>query len=535
MTDNLHQPETTTQAEAYKVLTATIEGLKNYLDVMAKLKLGEEPVSLDNPIPVTQGQIEDDGNSVTIDSTTIVPWTGEWFLTREAGIVRQLTVLASNVSIGLGGTFTFQYSRDGINPTINEVRPIEDFSTLRDFSLENAGRYYRILFNPSRALTPGEFIFIDTFHSRQYEGPFVRLLNQELEEENAALQHLASFIKCLRPDGKSINVRSTYRGALQTSIIDHQIGEPVTITPSGSLKTADLIRLIGGQFNNNAILPTFWTTLVANGGTNVVGGGELTLSTNTTANGSAKIQSFKKGRFISDNVNVIQCDARLGDISAVNNVRRWGAFDPNNTIDGNGHFFEFNGSDIRIVTRKGGVDSVIPSASFNGDTPFILDTAAHNYEVFYSSTYAYFFQDRKIIHSAMFPMFSPFLTFDLRLGFENTNTGGSTTQRQLFTRGSSLARLGPATGRPNFANVSAAGTVTLKNNAGNFRRVAVSDPGVAGASISFYDSLTASGTLIATIDLTVASVASLEFDLDFDTGLTYIVTGAGFNLTVVFD
>lgn len=183
------------------------------------------------PIGVLLPQSLDSGNSITIDSSTITPWIGTWSRTRSSGIVRQLVVIASTVSSGLGGSFTFEFGEDGVNATISEQRTIGDFETMRDFDLINAGEYFRVKFTPSRSLTPGELIFITTTQRRQNDGSFVRLANQEIEEQNAAMGQVFSYLKAFNVDtGKSVNVRPALHGV----DVNNRMSTPLT---NGPLKT----------------------------------------------------------------------------------------------------------------------------------------------------------------------------------------------------------------------------------------------------------------------------------------------------------
>lgn len=164
----------------------------------------------------TQPQTLNAGNSGTILAPGAA-FTGVWVLTRSVGIVRVLTVLASNVPLTLGGTFTFQFSEDGATPTITEARTITDFTTVRDFDLLNAGAYYRVLFTPSRVMVAAEAVYISTTLRLQDDGPFVRFANQELEEANAAMPSAFSYQKAFGLDMKSKNVRASDVSAANSS------------------------------------------------------------------------------------------------------------------------------------------------------------------------------------------------------------------------------------------------------------------------------------------------------------------------------
>lgn len=184
-------------------------------------------------VTTAQGQISDSGNSVTITSATSVPWTGDWYETRSAGIVRQLTTIFSAVSSGLGGTFTFEYSEDGSTASISEQRAITSFSSIRDFDLLNAGAYYRVTFNPDRALTGGESIVITTTHRTQNDGAFVRLADQEIERDNAAMAQTFAYLKAFDINGISRNL------GLDIDTVFQQATPTASSLPSGTAPTID--------------------------------------------------------------------------------------------------------------------------------------------------------------------------------------------------------------------------------------------------------------------------------------------------------
>lgn len=162
-------------------------------------------------------------------ATLISGGYGTYTLTRPEGIIRQLVVLSSRTK-NIPGVFCFQYSEDGIDATITEVRPIGDFSTVRDFDLQNAGQYFRILFAPKRVLSATETVVTATTLKRTFDGSFVRLANQEIEEANAAMGQTFAFFKGFDAiTGKSVNIRPSKSGALRTR------DDNLTTSQSGSL------------------------------------------------------------------------------------------------------------------------------------------------------------------------------------------------------------------------------------------------------------------------------------------------------------
>lgn len=170
----------------------------------AQLRASAVPVSMS----AAASQVVDTNNTATIVAPGSA-FVGTWTATRSANYVRQLTVLASTVSSGLGGTFVFEYGENGSTATISETRVITDFATVRDFDLINAGAYFRVSFTPSRAMTGAEMVFVTTTHRRLNDGAFVRLANQEIEEANAAMPQTFSYGKAFGLDGKSKNLRAS--------------------------------------------------------------------------------------------------------------------------------------------------------------------------------------------------------------------------------------------------------------------------------------------------------------------------------------
>lgn len=89
--------------------------------------------------------------------------------------------------------------------------------------------------------------------------------------------------------------------------------------------------------------------------------------------------------------------------------------------------------------------------------------------------------------------------------------------------------------RNSFANISTATTTTVKSGAGFLHLVQI-NAAVALATINIFDNTAGSGTLIATITMPAALLASqvtLRYDISFATGLTIVTTGAQ-NMTVSF-
>ena len=103
------------------------------------------------------------------------------------------------------------------------------------------------------------------------------------------------------------------------------------------------------------------------------------------------------------------------------------------------------------------------------------------------------------------------------------------------------AVLGPAmpsvVGPYNYTNITTLATTQVKNKAGVLHLVQVNAPNAAAGTITVWDSLTASGTKIATI-ITPASATAfpvpMVFDVVFNTGLTIQTTVQALDITIAW-
>lgn len=310
---------------------------------------------------------------------------------------------------------------------------------------------------------------------------------------------------------------------------DNQTDTDFSIAPFGELKVADLVHLIGGSHEGSTIDAIRWSTTLANGGTITISGGVATLRTNITADASALLNSLKIGRFLNGAHNIYVAGIRLGDTGIANNIRRWGVFD-----DSNGLFFELAGTAIGIVIRKNGSDTRI--TSFNGITAFVLDTNFHVYEIIYSAGSARFLQDRKLIHKYSNTSSAVCDKMGLKLGAENKNINGATDDIILDVRGSAIYRFGSQNPRPIFRRISTAETaVVLKIGPGTLQRVIINKKGLASATLTLYDGIDATGTIIAIIDTNDTAGGYLEYNGDFNIGLTFTSTSNPGDITILFD
>lgn len=344
-------------------------------------------------------------------------------------------------------------------------------------------------------------------------------------------------IPFLNPLPRALDENGDLQVGVKSAIDDS--GFPLRHTPRGEQMSVPPFKLIGQTFTDAAIDAQLWTFSVGTGGTVTEANGQLTMSTGTTANNSVNIVSTSTARYVSSTTQLFRTTVRLPDTGTVNNIRRGGMFTATD-----GAFYEMNGTTFRFVVRKGGVDTAISNGSFNGKygNTFAFDTNVHIYEILYNSEYVYFIIDNKLIHTIESQLAPWTSTLHLPIRFENTNSGGSTTNVSMEIRSASTSRLGLPNTQPinRFQSGLTAG-LTLKSSPGNLQSIIIS--GVTSTSVvTLYDNTTATGTIIwSSGSMTIGSQSSnlplyIDFKgISFSTGLTLAITTAACNVSVLYE
>lgn len=303
--------------------------------------------------------------------------------------------------------------------------------------------------------------------------------------------------------------------------------QPLTLDPNHALyinapvtsnfRISEATLLTGSVFEGTVLDPDEWLSAVANLGTVVINNGQAELRTNTTANGGSKVYSSRLGRFLVNNTNVFKTTLRLNELNIANNKKHWGVLD---NASGNGLLFEINGSNVNIIIRNNGTDTIISSSGFNGTGTFVLDTAFHSYEIYYIHDGIMFYQDGMPIHKLFNPL-GPFMAeYDLPVFFENANYSSGATQTSMFVTAGSVSRLGDASNKPVYQHLNTPSTtMVLKEDAGTLVKIIVTNSGSPGATFTIYDDIGTSGRVIAKIN-TSSIIGELVFDVDFNIGLT---------------
>ena len=323
-----------------------------------------------------------------------------------------------------------------------------------------------------------------------------------------------------------------------TSLLDAETGADILVAPNGSANVGELIRLVGGNFvSGQPLLTNIWTTATVNGGSTSTTNGELILSTNTTANGEVRVQTARRARFITATFNIAHLAISTPNNANANVVRRWGCFDPNGSGGTDGVYFENDGGTYTIKrVRNGVLQETVAEASFSevADNPLVKNDNIAVYEIIYNAGTIFFYQNRKLLHRMNSLGTAAYGTPHLRAGFMVQNKNGNTTNNTLVTRGIGISRIGAAAVVPDFFRIDSSGTFTIKNTPGRLHRIVITDKGVGVATVTAYNNTAASGNIIAIIDSSDVQ-GVLEFQAEFDIGLTIVVSGSTVGLTIIYD
>lgn len=329
-------------------------------------------------------------------------------------------------------------------------------------------------------------------------------------------------------------------------IFDPNYGGNSRIAPNGSHEMAELIRLVGGNFQDGDLLGNLWRQNDINGGSSMMLDGEMVLSTNTAADGEARVQTFKRARFITGTFNKSHMAIQYSPSwDAADVVRSFGIYDPfaiyaGGTVNGV-RFVNTSGVFTLERLRGGSVVENISEGSFNGATitgvptnTLTKDDNVHIYEFQYNAGRIDFIQDGKLIHRMTSLLSVAYNTPHLPGALVCQNINGNTANNQLKSRGFSISRIGSLAARPERFRITGTSSGTLKNGPGTLRSVLISDVGNGIATINLYDSATPSGDIIDSIDVS-ENLVDLAYELDFDFGLSFDVSGTGISILVLYD
>lgn len=317
-------------------------------------------------------------------------------------------------------------------------------------------------------------------------------------------------------------------------LIKDEYGFEAELTPLNEIRTCDKHRLCGCMFAGTTPDAGIYTTVLTGSSTATITDRLLTLATGTTLNSTARIETITTGQYTASNSNMARLSLKVGDLGTTNNIRRWGA-----TLTTDGFFFYLNGTTFGVGYRKNSIETYITQTNFNGDKTFVLDTNLNAYEIYYTTTKVYFTINSKLVHTLSATTVPLIANFNLKPAITNVNSNGLTTNCTISVTAMSLNRFGPLITNPFYRNLTGASTTTLKQSAGRLHSLIINGAGQTGQTVTIYDNISATGTKIATIDVSkIPSPMVLQYNtygIAFSTGLTLVTVGSAVDITVIYE
>jgi hypothetical protein len=319
-------------------------------------------------------------------------------------------------------------------------------------------------------------------------------------------------------------------------------GFEVENTPIGEMRVVIPTKLVGANFEGGTVDTSFWTATSVNSGTIVQANAQVTLSTATTnANGTAKLNSLRRARYVSGNSMCYRSVITL-TAGAANNTRKWGiAYGATMPTITDGAYFQLNGTTFSIVTLKGSSATTVNTGSFNGTLGASYDpsTTVKTYEIYWTNSKVYFVIDGMILHTVSASTTTWADTMNFYIYMDTVNSNALQTNHTLQCRVAGIRRLGALLSQPTsyyFASGTSAG-VNLKLGPGNLHSIIFNN--TANNSVILLSDSTSGGTPIIfshTAGATTTSAYSLDFKgLPFHNGLRLAVSSANSSLVIIYE
>jgi len=304
-------------------------------------------------------------------------------------------------------------------------------------------------------------------------------------------------------------------------------------TPNSELITTDCIRIVGSIFNGATVDSNFWLTSVSTG-TVTQANSELVLTSGTANAHYAKVYSARRANWIGGTANRLKAPLRISSSDNDLTFRvgvGWGATMPTIT---DGAYFKIVGSTISANTMANTSETSVASASFNGSYTAPTLTNSNTFEIYYTINKVFFLINGTIVHTASFPTSSWFSnTTNFHSFADVTNTGDSAAVTYTF-KGLAIFRLGKMLTMPQYKHITGAATTVCKLGGGILHKIIVNQ---AGTLCTIYDQTSGAVPIIGILDTnkTTGTIGSVEYECPFFNGLTIVTTGAGTDITVIYE
>lgn len=312
-----------------------------------------------------------------------------------------------------------------------------------------------------------------------------------------------------------------------------QYGWTGDATQNSEILTTDKIRLVGTIFNGAVVDSNFWTTYVSTG-TVTQANSELVLTSGTANGHYAVVQSVRRANWVTGTSNKFRTQFRFESVDADITARigiGWGATMPTIT---DGAYFKLVGDTLSVCTMANSVETAVASGSFNGTYSAPTWTNNNTLEILYTLGKVYFLINNVIIHTATFATTHwTSNTTNFYIGADVRNTGDSAAVKYIF-RMMNITRLGNMLTMPQYKYITGAATTVCKLGGGILHKIIVNQ---AGTLCTIYDQTSGAVPLIGILDTnkTTGTIGSVDYECPFFNGLTIVTTGAGSDITVVYE
>lgn len=342
---------------------------------------------------------------------------------------------------------------------------------------------------------------------------------------------------CLCPVVEAVPRTLDQNGNFRIATPKDSLGFEARVTPMGELRTAKKVRIAGAQFDGSTVDSNYWTVPSLTGGTVTQAGTELTLTSGATLGNFARVYSVRRARYVAGISNKLRMHIRMQDTGTANLRRRWGlgwgASMPTVT---DGAYFQLLDTTFSVVTMKGTSATTVSSGSFNGHSgySYAFDTNYHVYEILYSNGKVYFSIDGVLLHAVSATAATWTNTMNFHLFMDVDTVVGAASAKAMYCRVASISRLGELESQPKYVHIAGAATTVCKLGAGFLHAININ---TAGTLCTVADSTTTTTPAIAIIDTAKATgnLGTMDYHCPFYDGLTVTTTGAGTDITVIYE
>lgn len=363
--------------------------------------------------------------------------------------------------------------------------------------------------------------------------------NTDIGLSNITIQketNVKARISALKPDGTVTEIDASYGSSLKVSIADDLDFKSFN-TPTGEIRTIEPVRLVGAGFEGATIDSKFWTTAATGTSASIAQAGcELVVTSGTSNAASVYAYSVRRARYVSGSSMRFRCVGKLGDTGTANNKRRWGvgwgASMPTIT---DGAWFQLSGTEFSVVTCKGGVETKVVAANFNGDLDgYSITALAQTLEIYYTNSIIKFCIGGLILHTVTASTASWTNTLAFHAFVDSLNSDVLGASVTINVRTASIYRLGKIETQPIWYNISGnAATHVLKLGQGILHKVIYNN--TSGTSLALVDNITGTTPSIGIITTASAALGVWDYYIPFNTGLIAITTGNGLDCTIVYE